>query len=226
MDFAKAFSFPFQDPDWVKKVGTAALVFLIPVIGQMIVLGWGLEITRRVITDHPEPLPDWSDFSGYLSRGFQVSVVSLAYALPAILLFICGQLGSIGLTFVTGNSNSNLIMSLVTGVSILLSCLMIIIFLAISFVIPVAEGVLAETGDMKSAFHFTEIFGLLKAAPGAYLFVILGSALAGMVLAPIGMIVCFVGMFISAAFIITIRSHLTGQAYKIAKAAQSGTVGY
>ena len=226
MDFAKAFSFPFQDPDWMKKVGTAALVFLIPVIGQMIVLGWGLEITRRVITDHPEPLPDWSDFSGYLSRGFQVTVVSLAYALPAFLLIICGQLGSVGLTFVAANSNSNLVGGMVTAVSILLSCVLIILFIALSFLIPVAEGVLAETGDMKSAFHFTEIFGLLRAAPAAYLLVSLGSVLAGLVLLPVGFIICFVGVYISAAFIIAIRCHLTGQAYKIAKAAQSVTGGY
>jgi uncharacterized membrane protein len=40
MDFGRAFSFVFEDPDWLKKVAIAGLVMLIPVIGQLVVLGW------------------------------------------------------------------------------------------------------------------------------------------------------------------------------------------
>jgi len=32
MDFGRAFTFAFQDPDWLKKVGLAAVIFLIPIM--------------------------------------------------------------------------------------------------------------------------------------------------------------------------------------------------
>jgi len=41
MDFGKAFSFVFEDEDWIKKIGVGGLISLIPVIGVFLVLGWG-----------------------------------------------------------------------------------------------------------------------------------------------------------------------------------------
>lgn len=58
MNLGQAFSFPFQDPDWLKKIGLMALISLIPIVGPIIVLGWGLDITRRVITRSPIILPE------------------------------------------------------------------------------------------------------------------------------------------------------------------------
>ncbi len=40
MEFGKAFTYVFEDKDWLKKIGIAALVSLIPLIGQLIVMGW------------------------------------------------------------------------------------------------------------------------------------------------------------------------------------------
>ena len=49
MDFARAFSYIFEDSDWLKKVGIAALVLLIPVLGVITVFGWSLTVTKRLI---------------------------------------------------------------------------------------------------------------------------------------------------------------------------------
>ena len=103
MDFGSAFTYAFQDSDWLKKVGLAALIFLIPIIGPITVMGWGLEITRRVINNQTDLLPDWSDFGGYLSKGFQGFVVSLAFSLPSLLISICQS----GVSGAIQNSNSS-----------------------------------------------------------------------------------------------------------------------
>ena len=39
MDFGKAFTYVFDDADWIKKVGIAAVLMLIPFVGQVIVAG-------------------------------------------------------------------------------------------------------------------------------------------------------------------------------------------
>ena len=67
MDFGLAFSYVFQDRDWLRKVGIVALISLIPILGQLVLIGWSLNITKRVIERHPEPLPE-VDFGGDLAR--------------------------------------------------------------------------------------------------------------------------------------------------------------
>ena len=35
MQIGKAFSYPFDDPDWMKKIGIAAAIMLIPLVGAI-----------------------------------------------------------------------------------------------------------------------------------------------------------------------------------------------
>ena len=87
MEFGKAFSFVFEDPDWFKKIAIAALVGLIPVVGQFVLIGWALETAKRVIRQDPNPLADL-DFGSQLGLGFQSFLVGLVYAIPAFLIYI------------------------------------------------------------------------------------------------------------------------------------------
>jgi hypothetical protein len=221
MEFGRAFSFAFDDPDWLKKVGIAALVFLIPVIGPMVLMGWGLEITRRVINNHPEPLPNWDDFSIFVSKGFQAFVVTLAYTLPIILVVICNyglSFGMIAATVSSDSSNSGIIGNVATIASLCLSCFVILFAIAAGFMIPAAMGNLASTGELGAAFRFNEVFGLVRAAPGAYLLEMLGVGLASIILSPLGMLTCGIGVLITTSYITALQSHLTGQAYNVARA--------
>ena len=87
MNFGRPFSFAFEDPDWLKKIALAALVTLIPVVGQFFIMGWGLEITRRVIKGEPTLLPDL-DFGKNLGTGFKAWVISLVYSIPFMVMAI------------------------------------------------------------------------------------------------------------------------------------------
>ena len=49
MDFGKAFTYVFEDEEWIKKILIGALLSLIPFVGWWFVGGWGLEITKNVI---------------------------------------------------------------------------------------------------------------------------------------------------------------------------------
>jgi hypothetical protein len=222
MEFGRAFSFAFQDQDWLKKVGITALVFLIPLIGPITVMGWGLEITRRIINNDPEPLPGWDNkFGEFVSKGFQAFVVGLAYALPIILIAICGQVITVGSAGALNESNSDVVGGIVTVVSLCLVCLVSILAIAISLIVPAAIGNLAATGQLGSAFRFTEVFGLVRAAPGPYLLSILCVLGVALVLSPLGSLVCGIGALATSAYITALSSHLYGQAYNVAKAAQA-----
>jgi hypothetical protein len=88
MKFADAFTFVFQDPEWFKKIIIPGLIgLLVPIIGQIFLLGWALKVTLNVIRNNPSPLPNM-EFGADLGRGFKAWVVGLVYAIPMILFYL------------------------------------------------------------------------------------------------------------------------------------------
>lgn len=224
MNFGRAFTYVFEDPDWLKKVAIAALVSLIPVVGTITVLGWTLEITRRVIKGEGESLPDWSDFGAYLGKGFQALLVGLGYAAPLILIMLCGLIISMLPAMLSGNGgNSDAIGGLMAVVLFCTYCLVALLGIGIGIVIPAAYGKLADTGELGAAFRFGEVFGLVRAAPGPFLMVLLGGIVANGIIAPLGSILCGIGVLLTVAYAMLVMAHLYGQAYKTALETQNGS---
>jgi hypothetical protein len=225
MNFGRAFTYVSEDTEWFKKLGIAALVILIPVIGSIALLGWGLEITRRVIIDDPLPLPSWSDFGDLLSKGFKAFVVVLAYLFPLCLIYGCGWAATFGLAAVAGGNNSGSSSDALGGVALAVMgcmyCFVILYALIAMLIIPPALGNLAATGELGAAFRFGEVFGLLRAAIGPYLLSLLILAVASSVLSSIGSAICGVGVLLTTAYLTAISGHLHGQAYKVAKGGQN-----
>lgn len=215
MNLGKAFTYVFDDPDYIKKIGIAALLSLIPIFGQFVVLGWGIEITRRVIRGEARPLPEWTDYGRYFTDGLKAFVVMFVYLLPVILLNSCLQLAMIPLQ----NSSSGDVMAMaVSGIALVSACLSIILGIGIGLMLPPALAIFAETGQIGAALRFGDVFALLRANFSAYLLTLVGVFLSSIV-AGLGVIACCVGLFVTAALSTAVTSHLYGQAYLIARGA-------
>lgn len=218
MDFGKAFSYPFEDQEWIKKLGIAGGIALVSLVlsvvliglaGFIVLSGWMLEITRRVINRDPNPLPDWNDFGGYFSKGLQAFVVGLVYSIPSILLSACINL----LPLATQNGSTD--ESMMTAVSIVMACvgcLSALYGIFIGLVLPAAIGRLAATGQIASAFRFGEVIGMVRSNIGAYVMVLLGGFVAS-IIASLGIIACGIGVVFTMAYAMAINGHLYGQAY-------------
>jgi len=223
MEFGKAFSFAFEDKDWIKKLGIGALLMIIPFIGWLVVAGWGIEITKRVIQRDPQPLPDWSDFGGYLVKGLQVFVIGLVYSLPIILVNICQQ--GVTLFGQQGDTMDETILMAFTVFAVCFGCVSFIYSIFLGFILPAALGNFAATGQMGAGFRFGEVFGLVRAAPVAYLLALLGGFVASLI-ASLGVILCVIGILFTAVYAYTINAHLYGQAYNEGMAARGLKPGY
>ncbi len=210
MDFGRAFSFPFQDPDWFKKTAIVALVSIIPVIGQFVLLGWAFEVVRRLINRESDiPLPSL-DFGGQLGKGFMLWLVSLIYAIPTIIFTLPMQLTPM---IAAGMDDPEVGATIVAVISICCGGLSLIYSLLLLFVLPAAWGQYAARGEFGAAFRFGEVFGLVRKAPVAYLLVALGYLLSFSIIAPLGLIACVIGVFLTTAYAALVTAHLTGQAY-------------
>lgn len=224
MDFGKAFTYVFDDKDWMKKIGIAGVIALISIVLSVIIVGiagfillggWMIELTRRVIDHDPEPLPDWTDYGGYFMKGLQAFVIGLVYSLPIILISGCGSL----LPALMQNSDSSSAATIIQIVSICTSCFATIYGIFLGFVLPAALARFAASGQLGSAFRFGEVFGLVRAAPVAYVLVLVGGFLAS-IISSLGLIACGIGIAFTMAYSMAINGHLYGQAYNTAMAAK------
>ena len=207
MDLGLAFSFVFQDEEWVKKVLIAAVLLFIPVIGWFAVFGWGLEITRRVIRESEEPLPDWNEFADLFVLGLKGFVISFIYSIPIMLL-------SAPITFLGWFED---LQDVVAVLSICTSCLTFLYSIILWFALPAAFGILADSDNLGEAINPSKIFELVRAAPGAYVITLVAILISGLV-ASIGVILCFIGMFFTSAYAMAFTGHVYGQAYNQARA--------
>lgn len=210
MEFGTPFSYPFKDPNWFKKFILPGLCMLIPVIGQFVLMGWMVEIVRRVINDIPDLLPEL-DFGGQLGKGFQAWVIALVYSIPIIILILPIQL--VGPLGAAADMDPDTLATIMAVVSVCCGGLILIYSILVGFLLPAAIGNFAAKGQLSAGLRFGEVFGLVKTAPVAYLIVLVGSILAGLI-AQLGVIICVVGILVTAPFASAIMGHFYGQAYK------------
>jgi Protein of unknown function (DUF4013) len=103
LDFARAFRFVFDDPDWVKKVLLGSLFTLLSafLIGGVFLAGYVSRLIQRTSTGEAHPLPEWDDLGDLFGSGLRALgaylVHMLAVALPALGVVLLVALVSGGL---------------------------------------------------------------------------------------------------------------------------------
>lgn len=210
MDFGKAFTYPFEDPDWARKVLIPALIGLIPILGQIFLLGWTLDIARRVIRRDPFPLPELN-FSEQLGEGFRSFVVGLVYSIPIFVLVL--PMTGLSIALDNGSINERTAATVVSLVALCCGGLVFIYSLLMWFVLPAAYTHAAVKESIGAGLRWSEVFGLIRANPGAYLMVLLGTLVGGLI-APLGSILCLVGVIATYTYSMAVMGHLYGQAYR------------
>jgi hypothetical protein len=206
MDSSRAFLYVFEDKDWFKKFTIMGLISLIPILGQIVLFGWMIDIIKNVIRHEPVTLPDLA-FGGQLSRGFNVTVIGIVYQLPVIVMAI------ISAVFYSGNGNERNYLVLVTCICL---CFVYSIYAIIQyFIYPIAFGRFTETGKISEGLKLGEIFCMIKKAPGAIFIALLGAFVASLI-APLGAIAFGIGVLYTFVYSFAIIGHLFGQAYNVA----------
>lgn len=205
VNIGRAFTFFLDDPDWIKKVLLAALISLIPFVGSFMLLGWGLAVTRNVYYDTDTPLPEWNDLGTFLVRGLLAGVGALIWALPVVLIWIC-----VGVTIAIW-SDSDLAVALIVMGSLGIF-LVTLVYLAIVLPIPIARYAVKD--DFGAMFEFGPIAEEIRRGIGPLLIALIVWFVASAIIAPLGIVACFVGVYVTTALSYLMIGHAMGQAYR------------
>lgn len=214
MDFAKSFSFVFDDPDWVKKIVIGGLVSLIPILGQLLVMGYMISVGRNVIRGNPQPLPDWDDFGQFLVDGLYAFVIALVYTLP-IFIIMCVVL--FPAMAIGGAFNDSGDPGAIGGLGSCCFALFATIYgIGVGwFFLPAAMARYADTGEVMPAFRIAEIWAISRENLVVYLMALLVTIVAGFI-GGLGTIACGVGVLFTYFYAQIVTGHAYGQAYLVA----------
>ncbi|HVT05437.1 MAG TPA: DUF4013 domain-containing protein [Thermoanaerobaculia bacterium] len=214
IDFARCFTFAFEDPEWLKKIVVGGLFYLASfiLIGIPFLLGYLARMCRNVIAGNARPLPDWDDLGGYFAEGMKLLVVALVYTLPILILYGVMIGGMIGLSTV-GHANDGVsAMAGLLGSG--LGCLIFFLAIAIGVLLPAALIRVIASGNMADGFNFAANFAFIKTNLSNYLLSIVVQLLANFI-AQFGVILFCVGIIFTAFWGMCIGGYAFAETHRL-----------
>ena len=211
-DFAKPFTFLFDDPRWPQKVLIGGLFFLLAflIVGWFFIMGYVARMVRNVVAGVERPLPEWDDLGEYFTEGLRLTGVALVYFAPIALLAI-----AIGLPgALLSNADTEGIRNLGGGMLGCSWCLIVPLALGITFFLPASLLWVTMKQRFGAAFELGEIWRFIRENIGNYLLAIVVYLIARFV-GGLGVLLLCIGVIFTAFWEVLISAHAFAQAYRL-----------
>lgn len=198
MDIGRAFTYPFEDKDWLKKIAIGGLVALIPIV-NFIAIGYAFRQLRNLLEGQELPLPEWDDWGGDFMLGLIPAIAAIVYVIPGwILQAIGGALTRSDSGFVT-----------LLGLGFV--CLTTLYGIAYAAVLPAMYVQYARTREFNAFFQFREIFDFIREHLRDYIIAVLMIIVASIAASIVGGILCGIGMAWTGFVAGLVSAHLLAQ---------------
>jgi hypothetical protein len=179
LNYGKPFGFFFQDKDWFKKFAIASLLTY-TLIGAAPVIGWTIDIVRRVAQDEEPIFPELNNWKLYWKLGGRFAFVNAVWLLPLLFAVVVLYLP---LVFVNQLANESLLA--VFGGTLLCVVLFLLIYFIVYGFLLVPMLVALSRGDSAwQAMNPVRLWKLARPHFTEYLivFLVVGVALTNVVL--------------------------------------------
>jgi hypothetical protein len=213
VDFVRAFSYPFDDRQWVEKLvvtGIMALASIIPLVGLVTLaalFGWVVELIANMRRGQQNPMPRWDNMGEKIGLGLNVLLAWIVYGLPNILLVCCAA----SIPLLSGAGRSDFFAgSFAFG---LVCCLVPLVALYNIIIFPMmALGTIhySETRQVGVFFQFGDLLGTISDQIGIFTQWLLLTFFASLVIGLVGAIPCL-GWVATLALSFPVYGHLIGQ---------------
>jgi hypothetical protein len=213
-DITRAFTFFFEDPDWIPKLAVGTLfAFLSPfLIGAILVTGYAVSLARRVREDRLPRLPEWDDFQEIFLEGLRGMAVSLAHKLPFLLLGILVLLALAGGIYLGREAEEFMFL----GLPALFGGFVVVLVLGLSLLVylPAAMVRLIQTDRVVSAFDVLANVDFIRTHLTRYALGLLAIVLAGLV-SQLGFFVFCIGIFPASFWSMCVMGYVVGELAKL-----------
>jgi hypothetical protein len=204
MDYGKSFTFVFEDEKWISKFAVGVLITLVPIV-NFATYGYMVQLLKNVRDGQEDPLPEWDDFGKFFLDGLKFLAGYLVYLIPVILL----SLITIPVAMAAdsgGGSGDFLAMTMIC-----ISCLVILLSLLPMLLYPALYIQYAKGDKISDMFRLDEMWDLFKANSANYIIVLLIIFFVLTFIASFGLVLCFVGILLTAWWAQLVAAHLMGQ---------------
>lgn len=220
MDIASAFTFVFDDKEWLKKLAIGGGLALVAAIMTPVIVGlaltfpldgYRLQVLKNVRDGQPLPLPEWNQFGDFFRMGLMVFIIRLVYNLPALLV-ACPLIAIyVATPFLELDPEFTSTLNLISIAC--WSCLLPLLALVGNALFPAALIRYAEQETLASAFQFREVFSFISSHLSDYVIALLLALVAGTI-ASFGFIICLVGVLFTNFWSVLVSANLYGQLAK------------
>lgn len=213
LQVSRAFTYVFDDPRWPVKVIIGALFMLasVLVVPFFFILGYQLEIVRRVAAGDDCTMPEWDGMGRKFTEGAAMFLIGLVYAIP--VLIVIGAVTVLGL-LVGGNPDA-VRHAITTGIALfgfIIGWLLVVIYgLLLRLASPAITGTYAKTRSISKSLQVGVVVGLIKADLKAYLLVLLLTVFVTSAIAFLGIFACCIGVLLTTFYAALVNAHLIGQ---------------
>jgi len=207
-DLGKAFSGFFKDPAWFSKTLVAAVFMILSLlgIGILILAGYCVQLTQRVIRREEPVLPRWNELGRKFVLGFKFCVAFAVYLIPFALLLFPVVIALI----VTGGGNEAETVPIILSIYLFGVTLLLIPYgLFLSLISPIILYRFAEReriGDAIDVVRVVRLFG--GNWQNALIVALISTGLQSV--AGVGIMLFGVGIFFTLFYSIVVSTHLSG----------------
>jgi hypothetical protein len=197
LDLGLVIAAPTKDKDWFKKCLVIGLLVLIPIAGALNLSGWMRAYAeKRIKGEDPDTLPDAN--LSYIGGGWRLFLAFLPLAGILFLVLIAGGTAVAVLAMMSSKHGQAaegpliaIIIAMYGGV-IVFAILMSVVQPAMMFLHIVED-------EPWASVQFKRTWEVMKAGGAQYLLLFLAALIGGMI-AQLGVIACYVGIFVSLPF--------------------------
>lgn len=199
INYTKAFSFMFEDKNWVVKIFLGAIFNLLSLVlvGIPFILGYVLELARNSSEGKEIPLPEWDKLGDKFTRGLIYLIILVIYSIPGMIL---------------------------SFIPCVKYCLGPLYFLALMFALPYITLKYAKTGSFEEAFRFNDMFEFVKQNLNNLIMVVL-LTIALEIIASFGVLALVVGVFFTCFWASLAVYYLYGKVYREGEKAEGDSSG-
>lgn len=199
INYTRAFSFMFEDKNWVVKIFLGAIFNLLSLVlvGIPFILGYVLELAKNSKEGKETPLPEWDKLGDKFVRGLVYLIIIIIYSIPGIIL---------------------------SFIPCVKYCLGPLYFLALLFILPYITVKYAQTGSFEDVFRFNEVIDFTKKNINNLIVVVL-LTIALQIIATFGVLALVVGVFFTAFWADLAIYYLYGKVFREGEKTEGGQPG-